>query len=237
MSIRAVLFDFGGTLVTGRIDIGRFRRKTLQLLRHRGLTIRKQDHDRATAEVIGKLRRLQQSNREMTFEEIHSEILRRVGLRPGDELLDTLHRLYYSCYSWAPMDGSTQILEALRSDYCLGIVSNVISRIPLIVLEKLKLSHHFQTVVLSRDLGRRKPDPLPFNHALTQIGIPAAETVFVGDDLHADVLGAKKVGMKTIWLTTPVTPGVTEADARVKHLTEIPRVVEEMSRAPSKSKQ
>ncbi|MFQ5951065.1 MAG: HAD family hydrolase [Candidatus Geothermarchaeales archaeon] len=231
---RAVLFDFGDTLVTGRVDIRGFRTKTLQLLRRRGL-IRKQDHDRATTEVIGKLRRLRQANREMTFEEVNSEILRRVGLRPGDELLDFLHRLYYSCYSWAPMYGALQILEELQLRYRLGIVSNTISRIPLIALEKLQLSDLFQVVVLSRDLGRRKPDPLPFNHTLTQLGVPPTEAVFVGNDLHADVLGAKKVGMRTIWLTARVAPGSREADATVERLIEVPPAIEEMSRARGES--
>ena len=54
-------------------------------------------------------------------------------------------------------------------------------------------------VVTSADLMRPKPRPEPFERALGQLGIAARDAVFVGDDLEADVRGAKALGMTTVW--------------------------------------
>ena len=74
------------------------------------------------------------------------------------------------------------------------------------VLERDGLAPYLDAVVISADLGRRKPVPAVFRSALEQLGAAAETTLFVGDDPQDDIEGAKAVGMRTAW----VRPG-TEA--------------------------
>lgn len=54
-------------------------------------------------------------------------------------------------------------------------------------------------IVTSADVMRPKPRPEPFERALELLAIDAAEAVFVGDSLEADVRGAKALGLTTVW--------------------------------------
>ena len=57
------------------------------------------------------------------------------------------------------------------------------------------------TVVLSEQVGARKPDPRIFHEALRRLGNPDPSTVLmIGDDPDADILGAPALGMVTAWV-------------------------------------
>jgi putative hydrolase of the HAD superfamily len=66
-------------------------------------------------------------------------------------------------------------------------------------------------VVLSSDVGKRKPHPEIFQRALSEVGAAPDEAIFVGDRVGADVAGAARVGMRTIqamWFRADQTDGV-----------------------------
>ncbi len=92
-------------------------------------------------------------------------------------------------------------LEKLHKKYKLGIVSNF--AIPQCInklLEKHGLERFFEVVVVSGAINKRKPSPEIFQKALKRIGVSAENTVFVGDTVDADIIGAKAVGMKSIFI-------------------------------------
>lgn len=94
-----------------------------------------------------------------------------------------------------------------RSGVKLGIVSNteaVLSRFELDCYPIFKTVH---TIVLSSDVGVRKPDPRIFRLALDQIGCTPATTVFIGNDWDADILGAKGAGLRAIYLNDRAAQG------------------------------
>ncbi|MBI4447266.1 MAG: HAD family hydrolase [Acidobacteria bacterium] len=73
------------------------------------------------------------------------------------------------------------------------------------------LIHYFKTVIISDEIGWRKPAPQFFQIAQERSGYKAADSLYVGDDAHADVLGAVRAGFQTVWLvqdhaTPPVAP-------------------------------
>ncbi|KGN36697.1 HAD family hydrolase [Knoellia subterranea] len=78
-------------------------------------------------------------------------------------------------------------------------------------------------VICSRDtLGFGKPDPRAFHEACRRLGTDPSETLYVGDDLHTDPLGANGAGMPAAWL---VRDGhVAEADRKVVSAHGIPVV-------------
>jgi putative hydrolase of the HAD superfamily len=60
----------------------------------------------------------------------------------------------------------------------------------------------FDAVVISAEVGMRKPEERIFRHAAQLLGLPPAECVFV-DDLEANVLAAEALGMTGVWHTDP----------------------------------
>jgi HAD superfamily hydrolase (TIGR01509 family) len=93
------------------------------------------------------------------------------------------------------------LLEALRArGLRLAIVSNTASPEWLLqpVFEQQGLAGRVDAIVLSSEVGKRKPHPAIFERALEELIVPAEAALFVGDRLEADVVGASRVGMKTV---------------------------------------
>jgi len=122
------------------------------------------------------------------------------------------------------------LLRSLHGEYKLGIVSNY--AIPECADELLKtygLDGLFDVVVVSGAVNKRKPSQEIFDRTLNALGISAAETVFVGDTMDADIEGAKAVGMKAVYIKrreekqADVLP-----DGTIKSLTELTSLLKQL---------
>ncbi len=94
-----------------------------------------------------------------------------------------------------------ECLGRLRKDYALAILSNF-DHAPALrqILAREGIGDWFAPVVISHEIGFRKPLRQAFELALEQAGHPPAETLFVGDSLEADVAGARQLGMPVAWI-------------------------------------
>jgi len=103
-----------------------------------------------------------------------------------------------------PYRGVPAALERLAGRVPLGLVSDGDPDVQLAKLAALGLAALFTTVVLSDEYGRahRKPDPLPFERALADLGLDAADAVFVGDRPGKDVAGPAAIGLPAIRVRT-----------------------------------
>jgi putative hydrolase of the HAD superfamily len=85
-------------------------------------------------------------------------------------------------------------------------------------------------VVTYDDTQKRKPDPAPFSLALERLGVVAADAVMIGDWPERDVVGAKALGMTTVFArygdTFGTTPGHSGADAEIDDVYELLDFVE-----------
>jgi HAD superfamily hydrolase (TIGR01549 family) len=98
-------------------------------------------------------------------------------------------------------------LDQLESRYRLGLVSNFTDPRPVRrVLERTGIASRFETIVVSAEVGIRKPWPGIFEAALKEMGAAAGECLYVGDHPVADVEGPRKLGMATARLTRPEVP-------------------------------
>lgn len=117
-------------------------------------------------------------------------------------------RLDLAWEAYSPQVGYTTIEDDLlatldllrRRGLKLGIVSNTF--VPGKVLDRhlamMGLLPYFPVRIYSGDFGYRKPHRRIFEHALEQIGAVAEQTVFIGDRLDTDMLGARRAGMMTV---------------------------------------
>ncbi len=121
-------------------------------------------------------------------------------------------------------DHTKNALQKLHGEYKLGIVSNF--AIPECVdrlLKKHGLDKFFDVVVVSGSVNKRKPSPEIFQKALKNLGVSAEDTVFVGDTVDADVIGAKTAGMKTVFIERRIQKDVEQAcpDQTIKSLSKL----------------
>lgn len=86
-------------------------------------------------------------------------------------------------------------LEELRQRYRLFTASNGNAD-----LGKIGLAHFFERTIAARHVGALKPDPAIFRKVIEGTGLQAHEVVYVGDDPHLDVEGARGAGMQAIWI-------------------------------------
>ena len=99
------------------------------------------------------------------------------------------------CPPWLP-----DLLRQLAAGYRLAVVSNYPITAPIIrTLERDNLLLLIQTVVVSADVGYVKPHPSVFEAAVRGLSVPAASIVHVGDTWDADILGAHRAGLRTVY--------------------------------------
>lgn len=94
-----------------------------------------------------------------------------------------------------------ELISDLREKYKVGIVSNTHLSIAKKKLEAIGLSlDFFHPLITTYEFGSYKPDPAPFLKALELAKVTAEESVYIGDKEETDILGAKGVGMHTIFV-------------------------------------
>jgi putative hydrolase of the HAD superfamily len=91
-------------------------------------------------------------------------------------------------------------LDRLRADYRLAILTNGAPDIQRAKIDGSGLSPYFELIVVSGEIGAGKPDPRSYEHTLTQLSLPAADAVMIGDNLANDVRGAQQAGLRAIWI-------------------------------------
>jgi HAD superfamily hydrolase (TIGR01549 family) len=96
------------------------------------------------------------------------------------------------------IDGAAEVITTLfRRGYRLGLVSNTTSSTEAArTLHDAHIAGCFETIVLSCQFGRKKPDPGMLLEAAAHMGLKPAECAYVGNDLKKDVASARKAGFQ-----------------------------------------
>ncbi len=99
-----------------------------------------------------------------------------------------------------PVAGARALLQQLKLVYKIGIITNNRTAEQQEKLRFLELTPLVDALITSEGVGVLKPDPAIFEVALRELKSHPAETVLVGDNWAADVLGALAVGIRPVWL-------------------------------------
>src|SRR6266566_9931082 len=91
-----------------------------------------------------------------------------------------------------------EVLDVLRERYPLALVTDGQSAYARGELQQVGLLDCFDPIIVSGDHGYRKPDPRLFQFALEGMRVAAENALYVGNDMHRDIFGAREVGMKTV---------------------------------------
>jgi len=233
--IRAVVFDLGNTLITSRpwfrVELHALASETLAELARRGHLSPAgglaEQADRLYEEIHDRNRT---EPKEITAAKVITEVAAGLRLDPDPAAVDAaLETVYRACVpSVEPREGAHETLARLRdAGYRLAVLSNARYG-PFVpwALEAVKLTPYLEAVVSSADAGWRKPSVQVFQLLLDRLGVPAHESVYVGDYYPYDIVGAKAAGMRTIWLRAPYSPTGEDADAEIDALLEVMKVLE-----------
>jgi putative hydrolase of the HAD superfamily len=91
-----------------------------------------------------------------------------------------------------------EVLDVLRGRYPLALVTDAQSAYARGELHRVGLLGYFDPIVVSGDYGYRKPDRRLFQLALDGMAMPAKNALYVGNDMHRDIFGARQAGLKTV---------------------------------------
>ncbi|NJX14804.1 YjjG family noncanonical pyrimidine nucleotidase [Tamlana crocina] len=95
-------------------------------------------------------------------------------------------------------ENTFEILDYLSTKYRLHIITNGFDEVQNTKLNKSKIHTYFKTITNSENAGVKKPNPQIFNYALQLAQTTAQNSIMVGDNYEADILGAKNIGMDAV---------------------------------------
>jgi putative hydrolase of the HAD superfamily len=125
-------------------------------------------------------------------------------VEPVDSCVEQAVDAYFDPFiqSCQLIPGTYAMLDSLVGSYRIGLVSNF-THPPAVehILARVGLERFFDEILISGNLGIRKPHPGVFTELTRRFALAPAEIVFVGDDLQADIVGAQQAGMRTVWMT------------------------------------
>jgi putative hydrolase of the HAD superfamily len=119
-----------------------------------------------------------------------------------------------------------EILESLRNNYQLHIITNGFEEVQYVKIEKSGLEKYFDKIITSERAGYKKPDRRIFDFALQETGADISNSIIIGDDPEADIMGAREMGMDQIWVKhPPVKNSLGLATYEVNNLIEIMEIL------------
>lgn len=204
MPIRAVLFDWGGTLVhqpptppdAAYAAVAKYARQKLFL------ALRDQVFELAFTDVVGQL---ESGDTCPALHTLINAAFERLGWSLDDEdIAECTNRFFVEATARDTVfDDARALLASLKyRGYRTGVAANGIYPGAMYagLLADLGLTGYLDVFVTSADTGRPKPAPDTCLHALQTIGVDPHEALFVGDTLETDIVGARAAGMRAILL-------------------------------------
>ena len=214
MSIKAILFDIGGTIL-------KQGKNTPKELTYTGAQnayefLNKQDIDMPPYEAF--FQKVQTLFSDMgnsgkggikndiktgDMKDKVQTLLEEINVKISTEMFKKLIDAWYQPFAGELdiFEDTERTLTALKQKgFRLAAITNSAWSGELIVgdLERFNIAHFFEAVIVSSDIGYRKPDPVIFERTLRELGLDASECIFVGDRLIEDIQGAQQVGMMAV---------------------------------------
>jgi putative hydrolase of the HAD superfamily len=119
-----------------------------------------------------------------------------------------------------------ETLKDLKSNnYALHIITNGFKEVQFVKLRNSKLIEFFDDILCSEEVGVNKPDPLVFKSALERTKAKSNESMMIGDDFEADILGAEKCGIRAVLFDPHNHFRQNNEVRKIQSLREVPPIV------------
>jgi phosphoglycolate phosphatase len=194
--IKAVVFDFDGTLFHFVLDYEGMRNSTRDTVIAAGLPASSFKEGERVRDIMNKM---------LEYANTHDWSDKKVK-RVVKEINAVMDRYEWeSAQNNSPVDGAKDVLRSLKKmGTKTGLLTNNSKRGIVYLLKKYKFSKLLDVVVTRNDLGdfnNLKPSPVGLNQVLGKLGVKASEAIYVGDSV-VDVRAAISVGTTPVFVTT-----------------------------------
>lgn len=207
-------------------------------------TIRELFHDlkmfeRGVASAEGLYRSFERANRE-AWDLYHLDLIGKEELRisrfikaleenglSDPELAETMAQHYLAICPTKPhlLEGSIEILEYLFQKYPLHLISNGFAETTEMKVKGTAITKYFQTVITPTHSGFKKPEKEMFSFALKMANAKAEKVLMIGDDLQADILGAKNAGIDQVFFNPSKRSHDVSVTFEIRRLEELKSIL------------
>jgi HAD superfamily hydrolase (TIGR01549 family) len=223
--IKAVAFDFGNTLYDTRNthyhEVTENKKRLLSGYLSGRYGFLPEKMERFFKLLEEELKTRKSANKRQALVERNalfciSEALRRIDAEVYvDELIPIINEYFsHDIKDIKALEGAVDLIKKLKADnFPIALVTNnPWHRIITMVLERDDLSHHFDLIISSSEIGYRKPSPVIFRQLLDMwSAFRGEEILFAGDAYSYDITGAREAGFKTAWYN----PGRIRAEGSI----------------------
>ena len=165
------------------------------------------------------------------FNQISHEDLRYFRLKDVFEALEfnvsdaDINKVSEDYISYLPefnhlFDGAIELLDYLKPNYNLHIITNGFASAQARKLKNSNLEQYFETITNSEIAGAKKPHPTIFEFALSAANASKFESLMIGDSYEADVVGAQEAGIEAIFFNEQQVE-VEKQVLQINHLLEL----------------
>lgn len=210
MAIKGIIFDLYGTLIDIETDEADYHiyRSIAHFLTYRGIYI----HRKEVKENYYRIMKRQKEKKNEKYPEIDviciwDTFLAQYSMEDSHERKE-LARILAQMYRGISRKRLRlypyvkEVLNELRDDFQMAIVSDAQSCYAIPEICALGLDEYFNPVIISSEYGYRKPDMRLIQKALVSMKLETDEVIFAGNDMYRDIYGAKRLAIKTIFFNS-----------------------------------
>ncbi len=215
MIVRGIIFDINGTLVDINTDEGneQIYRSISHLLKYYGIRTSRNDVREGFYQIMKEQRRaggetFPEFDVVAVWREFLADRMARCGVSLPKNKLAVLPHFLAELYRGISLNRLElypevrEVLDELRPRYRLAALSDAQSAWALPEMRMVGIDGYFHSIVVSGNLGYRKPDPRLFALVLKRMRLPASEVLFVGNDMYRDIHGGRQAGLRTVFFAS-----------------------------------
>ncbi len=149
------------------------------------------------------------------------------GIAADPEQVAQSYEVNLSVGHWF-LPGAEEALKVLSQKYKLYMASNGTARVQAGRLKSANISHYFEKIFISQEIGANKPDVLYFQRCAEQIpGYAVERAMIVGDSLTSDIQGGINAGIETVWVNPAhaAHPPHIIPDYEIEALSQLPQLL------------
>ena len=220
--IRAIIFDLDNTLVDFMLLKRAAVNAAINAMIDAGLQL-------THAEVLDRINKIYESEGieyQQVFDNLLQEALGKVDYKIMSAGIVAYRKAREAALKPYPGVFPT-LIELIKMGLKLAVVSDAPSKEAWLRLSYINFHHLFDVVITYDETRERKPSPVPFNLALKELDLKADECLMIGDWAERDMVGAKAVGMKTVFARYGDTFNTVnpESDYDINSISELIEIV------------
>ncbi len=191
-SIRLITFDCYGTLIDWETGMLAGLRPLL------GSDV----SDAKILELYGEIEAQLEAGPYLRYREVLARVAQELGRRAGVEVSEQAAATFaQSLVTWEPFPDTVMGLQTLSKRYELGIISNIDD--DFFAETRKRLGVEFAVVVTAQQVQSYKPSLRNFEAMMRRSGVPKGNIMHAGQSVYHDVIPAKQLGIRSVWVDRP----------------------------------